>query len=330
VSTMRYKSLGTSGLDVSVLGLGCNVFGMSIDQRQAKAVVNAAIESGINLFDTAASYSAGASEEMLGEAIRGRRDQVVIATKFADTLRGLPEIPPGRPDQVKAALDASLARLGVDFVDVFYYHMPDGVTPIEETLGAMQDLVEAGKARALGCSNFLAAQLTEADELADGSGRARFAAVQNQYGLLERDAERDVLPLARELEIAFIPYMPLANGLLTGKYRRGQDPPDGSRLGFFRSIGVGGELLGEDRFEQVERLEQFASEQGHSLLELAIAAPASTPGVTSVLVGATSPEQVRANAAAAGWELDAELLDAIPRAESLGMNLGFREGDLRR
>lgn len=326
---MRYKPLGTSGIEVSVVGLGCNVFGMSIDRRQAQAVVNAALESGINLLDTAASYSAGASEEMLGEAIRGHRDEVVIATKFADTLRGVPEIPPGRPDQVPAALDASLARLGVDFVDLFYYHMPDGITPIEETLGAMQDLVQAGKARAIGCSNFRAAQLREADGLARQSGRPGLVAVQNQYGLLERDAEQDVLPLARELDIAFIPYMPLANGLLTGKYRRGEALPRGSRLEYFRSIGVGGELLGEDRFEQVERLAQFAAEQSHTLLELAIAAPASTPGVASVLVGATSPEQVGANAAAAEWELDSDLLAAIPRAESLGMNLGFREADRR-
>lgn len=327
---MRYERLGTSRIDVSVLGLGCNTFGMSIDRRQAEAVVDAALECGINFFDTAASYSGGASEEMLGEAIRGRRDEIVIATKFADTLRGLPEIPPGRADQVVAALDASLGRLGVEFVDLFYYHMPDRVTPIEETLGAMQELVEAGKARALGCSNFTAPQLRGADDVARGSGKPGFVAIQNQYGLLERDAEKDVLPLARDLEIAFIPYMPLANGLLTGKYRHGQPPPDGSRLEYFRSIGVGGELLADDRFEQVEQLAEFADEHRHTLLELAIAGPASTPGVASLLVGATSAEQVRANAAAAEWQLDGEILDAIPRVESLGMNLGFREGDRRR
>lgn len=326
---MRYSQLGTSGIEVSVIGLGCNVFGMSIGRRQARAVVCAALECGINLFDTAASYSAGASEQMLGEVIGAHRDQVVIATKFADTLRGLPEIPPGRPDQVVASLDASLKRLGVDFVDLFYYHMPDGVTPIEETLGAMQELVAAGKARALGCSNFSAKQLREADAVARDSERPGFIAVQNQYGLLERDAERDVLPLARELKIGFIPYMPLANGLLTGKYRRGLPPPEGSRLHHFRSIGVGEELFGDDRFDEVERLAEFAQQRNHSLLDLAIAAPASTPGVASVLVGATSPEQVRANAAAAEWRLEWSLLDTVPRAESLGMNLGFRAGDLR-
>jgi aryl-alcohol dehydrogenase-like predicted oxidoreductase len=324
---MRYDQLGTSGIDVSVVGLGCNSFGMSIDLRQAQAVVDAALECGINFFDTAASYGAGASEQMLGKAVHGRRDQVVVATKFADTLRGLPDIPPGRPDQVAAALEASLERLGFDYVDLFYYHMPDRVTPTEETLGAMQELVDVGKARAIGCSNFLAAQLAVADDLARDSGKPGFVAIQNQYGLLERDAEKDVLPLAREREIAFIPYMPLANGLLTGKYRRGQPPPEGTRLKYFRSVGVGGELLGDDRFDQVDELADFAGEQGHTLLELAIAAPASTPGITSVLVGATSPEQVRANAAAAAWQLDGDLLDAIPRAESLGMNLGFREGD---
>lgn len=302
---------------------------MSIDQRRANAVVDAALDCGINFFDTAASYSDGASEVMLGESIRGRRDSAVIATKFGDSLRGLPDIPPGRPDQVRVALDAALLRLGVDFVDVFYYHMPDGVTPIEETLGAMQELVEAGKTRALGCSNFSAPQLEYASNVAGASGAPGFVAIQNQYGLLERDAERDVLPLARELNVGFIPYMPLANGLLTGKYRRGHAPPAGSRLNYFTSIGVGGELLGDDRFDAVQRLAQFAQERNRTLLELAIAVPASTPGVASVLVGATSPGQVRANAAAAQWRPDVDLLDAVPRAESLGMNFGFRAGDAR-
>jgi aryl-alcohol dehydrogenase-like predicted oxidoreductase len=320
---MRYARLGDADIEVSVLGLGVNTFGMSIDRGQAAAVVDAALECGINFFDTAASYGDGASERMLGEAIRGRRDEVVIATKFGDTLRVTPEIPPGRPDQVVAAVDGSLDRLGVDHADLVYLHMPDPRTPLQETLGAMQQLVADGKARAIGCSNVTAAGLQDADELARDSGRAGFVAIQNQYGLLERDADVGLLPLARERGVAFIPYMPLANGLLTGKYRRGALPPEGSRLHHFRSLGVGQELLGDDRFGPVERLQAFAAAHGRTLHELAIAAPASTPGIASVLVGATSPEQVRSNARAAAWELDADTLQAIPRFQGLGMDLGF-------
>jgi aryl-alcohol dehydrogenase-like predicted oxidoreductase len=322
---VRYERLGSSGIEVSVVGLGCNTFGMSIDEPASRAVVDAALELGITFFDTATSYGAGASERFLGNAIRNRRDQVVIATKFADTLRGIPEgsPPPGGYAEVHKAVDASLERLGIDHVDVLYYHMPDKVTPIEETLGAMQEVVDAGKARALACSNFSSAELRQAYDVAQASGKPGFTAVQNQYSLLERDAAKSVLPVARELDIAFVPYMPLANGLLTGKYRRGQPPPEGSRLEFFSSVGVGQELLGDDRFDQVERLAEFAEEHGHTLHELAIAALASEPGVTTVLVGATSPEQVRANAAAADWELDAEMLAAVPLVESKGIEFGF-------
>jgi len=322
---VRYQPLGASGIEVSVVGLGCNTFGMSIDADRAQAVVDAALESGINFFDTAASYGAGASEEMLGKALRGRRDRAVVATKFADTLRGLPQDapPPGQRAEVFKSVDRSLERLALDYVDLLYYHMPDKVTPIEETLGAMQEVVEAGKARVIGCCNFSSSQLRQADDAARACGKPGFTAVQNQYSLLERDAERNVLPLARELDIAFIPYMPLVNGLLTGKYRRGQPPPEGSRLEYFTSVGVGRELLGDDRFEHVERLAEFAERQGHTLHELAIAAPASEPGITSVLVGATSPEQVRANAAAAEWQLEPETLDAVPRVEGKGIEFGF-------
>jgi aryl-alcohol dehydrogenase-like predicted oxidoreductase len=320
---VRYQRLGASGIEVSVIGLGCNMFGATIDRPQARSIVDAAIESGINFFDTAAVYGAGASEEMLGEAIRGRRDEVVIATKFADTLRRMPEVPPGRADQVVLSVDASLARLGLEFVDLIYYHMPDRVTPIAETVGAMQDLVAAGKARAIAVANFAAPSLREAAQATRASGKEGVVALQNQYSLLERDAEREALPLARELGIGFIPYMPLANGLLTGKYKRGAPAPTGSRLDYFGSLGVGTELLGDDRFDEVDRLTEFAADYGHSLRELAIAAVASTPGVASVLVGASAPEHVRGNASASEWQLDVDTLAAIPRVESLGMNLGF-------
>lgn len=320
---MRYQPLGSSGIEVSVIGLGCNVFGMSIDADRAMTVVDAALEQGINFFDTAEAYKG--SEEMLGRALRGRRDQAVVATKFGDVLRGLPPgPPPGERAQVHKALEGSLQRLGFDYLDVYYYHMHDGVTPIEETLGAMQELVAAGKARAIACSNFGVERLQEAEDLARASGRPGFIAVQNQFSLLERDAERDVLPYAREHDLAFIAYMPLANGVLTGKYRRGEGAPEGSRMEYFLKVGVGADLLGDDRFEAADRLAAFAEERGHTLHELAIAAPASTPGVTSVLVGATTPGQVATNAGAADWVLDADELDAVPRVESMGLNLGFR------
>jgi len=215
------------------------------------------------------------------------------------------EGPNGSPAYVRRAIEASLDRLQTDHVDLYYYHRPDDVTPIGETLSAMQELVEEGLVRAIGCSNFSAAQLAEADELAHASGRPGFVAVQNEYSLLERDAEEDLLPLARELGIAFIPYFPLASGLLTGKYRRGEPRPKGTRLEE-REID-------DDVFDRIETLDAFARERGHSLLELAIAALASQPGIPSVIAGATSAEQVRANAAAAGWELTPDELAALGR-----------------
>jgi aryl-alcohol dehydrogenase-like predicted oxidoreductase len=201
---------------------------------------------------------------------------------------------------VRSAIRSSLERLRTDRIDLYYYHRPDGVTPIAETLGAMQELVREGLVRAIGCSNFSAAQLAEADELARASGGPRFVAVQNEYSLLEREAEDEVLPLARRLGVAFVPYFPLASGLLTGKYRRDEPRPEGTRLERREIDGA--------TFDRVEALDAFARKRGHSLLDLAIAALASQPGIPSVIAGATSAEQVRANAAAAGWELTADEL----------------------
>ena len=314
---MRYAPLGRSGIEVSVVSLGCNSFGMLIDEREARAVVDAAVESGINFFDTATSYGGGESERMLGNALRTRRDDAVVATKFGDRLRDKSGAAHGAHDRVAEAADASLERLGFDHIDVLYYHMHDGVTPLAETLGAMQELVDAGKVRAIAVSNFDVQQLRESAALG-------VTAVQNQYSLLERDDDADVLPLCRELDIAFVPYMPLASGLLTGKYTRGQPPPEGSRLERFVNRGVGAELLGDDRFDVVERLEAFAAARGHTLRELAIAALAADPAIPSVLIGAKTPEQVRSNAAAADWELDEATRVAVPGATSLGMELGLR------
>jgi aryl-alcohol dehydrogenase-like predicted oxidoreductase len=303
MTPVRTQPLGESDLIVSGVGLGCNNFGGRIDLERAREVVDAALDADITFFDTADIYgNRGGSERFLGELLRGRRERVVLATKFGMDMG---EGPNGSAEYLRRAIRASLDRLQTDHVDLYYYHRPDGVTPIGETLSAMQELVEEGLVRAIGCSNFSAAQLAEADELARASGRPRFVCVQNEYSLLERDAEEDVLPLTRELGVAFIPYFPLASGLLTGKYRRGEPRPKGTRLE--------GREIDDATFDRLEALERFARERGHSLLELAIAALASQPGVPSVIAGATSAQQVRANAAAAGWELSPDELAELAR-----------------
>jgi aryl-alcohol dehydrogenase-like predicted oxidoreductase len=280
--------LGERGPQVSRVGLGCNNFGRRIAFERTRQVVDAAIETGVTFFDTADVYGDGDSERFLGELLRGRRDRVVLATKFGHgDPRG------GSRAHVLEAIDASLERLRTDHVDLCYYHRPDGVTPLAETLGAMYELVDAGKARYLGVSNFSAEQLREADALARTEG-SPLVALQNEYNLLRRDAERDTLPVCRELGIGFVPYFPLASGVLSGKYRRGEPDPPGSRLEG---------RVAHDVFDRIAPLEELARTRGRTLLELAIAVLASQPGVASVIAGATSAEQVRANAAAGEWEL---------------------------
>jgi aryl-alcohol dehydrogenase-like predicted oxidoreductase len=303
MTVMRTERLGDSDLLVSRVGLGCNNFGGRCDLDRTREVVDAALDAGINFFDTADIYgNRGGSERLLGELLQGRRERVVLATKFGMDMG---EGPNGSAGYARRAIRASLERLRTDHVDLYYYHRPDGVTPIGETLSAMRELVREGLVRSIGCSNFSAAQLAEADELARTSDGPRFVAVQNEYNLLERNAEEDVLPLAREVGVAFVPYFPLASGLLTGKYRRGEQRPAGTRLQ--------GREIDEAAFDRVEALEAFARERGHSLLELAIAALASQPGIPSVIAGATSAEQARANAAAASWELTPADLAALAR-----------------
>jgi len=292
---MRLQELGKSGLRVSRVGLGCNNFGRRLDLEGTRAVVEAALAGGITFFDTADIYGGGNSERFLGEILKGRRDKVVLATKF-----GMGEDGRGSRDYVRRAIAASLERLATDYVDLYYYHQPDGETPIGETISAMLELVDEGTVRAIGVSNFSVEQLDEAVEAGP------VAALQNRYSLVERAAEEDVLPRCRELGVSFIPYFPLASGLLTGKYRRGAPPPAGSRLESRR------DALSDEAFDRVERLEEFASGRGRTLLELAIAGLASQPAVASVIAGATSPEQVRENAAAADWELsDGELEELL-------------------
>jgi aryl-alcohol dehydrogenase-like predicted oxidoreductase len=298
---MRQNRLGRSDVAVSAVGLGCNNFGRRLDRAGTRAVIDAALDAGITFLDTADIYGGdGASERLIGDALAGRRERVVLATKFGMQMGADSGEPRGSRAYARRALEGSLERLRTDRVDLYYYHEPDGVTPIAETLGALGELADEGKVRTFGVSNLDAGQLREAA----APGDMRLVALQNEYSLLERDAERELLPLAREHGISFVPYFPLARGLLTGKFRRGEPPPEGTRL------ASSPERLTDAAFDRIEALEAFASERGHTLLELAFAGLASRPGVASVIAGAMSPAQVAANAAAAEWRLsDAELTE---------------------
>jgi aryl-alcohol dehydrogenase-like predicted oxidoreductase len=293
------------GLEVSVVGVGCNQFGWRVDSEGTRAVVDAALDAGITFFDTAESYGDGESEIFLGRALQGRRDRAVIATKFGwGRGRDDNSVARGHPEYVRQAIDGSLERLGVDHVDLYQYHRPDGVTPVQETLGAMNELVKAGKVRFIGCSNFSAAQVEEAEDVSGARGLERFVTAQNRYSLLDRAVEHDLVPVCERLGIAVIPYYPLESGLLTGKYRRGEPAPEGTRLS--------GRLdVSDEQWARIEALEGFGRERGRSLLEVAIAGLASEPVVASVIAGATKPEQVSANAAAGDWVLTAEEREAL-------------------
>lgn len=288
------RPLGDSGLDVSVVGLGCNNFGRRIDLEATRAVVDAALEQGVTFFDTANTYGRGQSEEFLGEVLEGRRDQVMLATKFGMDM-GDGKGPRGSRDYIMQAVEASLRRLRTDTIDVYWYHRPDGVTPIAETLEALDELVRRGSVRAIGASNFSAQQLEEADAVARERGLTRFTALQNEYSLLVRDAERDVLPACERLGIGFVPFFPLASGLLTGKYRRGEAGPSGARLSDREQIAS------DEQFDLLDALQSYAGARGVSLVDVAIGALIARPVISTVIAGATKPEQVRANAAAARW-----------------------------
>jgi aryl-alcohol dehydrogenase-like predicted oxidoreductase len=300
---METRRIGS--LEVTVVGLGCNNFGWRIDEEASARVVHAALEAGVNFFDTADIYGGTRSEEFLARALGRRRDEVAVATKFGmeidEKRRG------ARPEYVRRACEDSLRRLRTDRIDLYQLHKPDPETPIEETLGALDELVRAGKVREIGCSNFSAEQLREADSKAREKGAARFVSVQNEYSLLHREPEREVLPECERLGLAFLPYFPLASGLLTGKYRRGQPPPEGSRLG---GDGRFEDMLTERNLEIVESLIEFAESRGHTLLELAFSWLLTRQVVASVIAGATKPEQVKANAEAPVWKLtEAELAE---------------------
>jgi aryl-alcohol dehydrogenase-like predicted oxidoreductase len=298
---MNTRRIGS--LEVSVVGLGCNNFGRRLDYDATTAVVDAALDAGITFFDTADVYGGTKSEEYLAGALGRRRDEVVVATKFSAAVdeqrRG------ARPEYVRHAVEDSLRRLGTDRIDLYQLHTPDPDVPIGKSLAVLDELVKAGKVREIGCSNFSPDQLREAEE-AVREGAVRFVSVQNEYSLIHREAEHDVLPECERLGIAFIPYFPLANGLLTGKYRRGKDVPAGGRLDSAR----GERLLTNNNLAVVERLVEFSQRRGHTVLELAFSWLLKWPAVASVIAGATSPEQARSNAAAAGWKLtDGELVE---------------------
>jgi aryl-alcohol dehydrogenase-like predicted oxidoreductase len=300
---VRRRRIGSSGLEVSVVGLGCNNFGGRTDEAASRAVIDAALDAGIDFLDTADVYGkGGGSEEIIGRALAGRRDRVVLATKFGHDL-GDGETARGARPYIRKALEASLRRLQTDWIDLYQYHRPDGVTPVEETLAALDELVQEGTVRAIGSSNFTAAMVEEAHAVAAERGLTPFVSEQSQYSWLAREAEADLLPVCERLAIGFIPYFPLASGLLTGKYRRGEPPPEGTRLH--------GRELDEERLVRVERLEELARDLGVSLLEVAIGGLAAQPAVASVIAGATKPDQVRANAAAGNWEPSASELAAL-------------------
>ena len=296
---METARLGSSDLDVSRVGLGCNQFGRKLDRDATRAVVDAALEVGVTFFDTADVYGSGESERFIGAALGERRAGVVLGTKFGQdtSVPGLG----GSRDHMRRALEASLERLGTDVIDLYTYHRPDGVTPLEETLAAMQELVDEGRVRWLGLSNVDAVQVAAA-----AASGVTVVAVQNHYSLLHRDDDAEVLPLCRRHGIGYVPYFPLASGLLTGKYRRGERGPAGSRL-------AGRDVEASD-LEAVEALERVGAERGRGILELAVGGLASIPGIASVIAGATSPEQVRANAAVGAWHASDDDLDAIARA----------------
>ncbi|MFG1841277.1 aldo/keto reductase [Micromonospora sp. NPDC049175] len=313
VTDMTYRRLGDSGLVVSVVGIGCNNFGRKLDLDGTRAVVDAALDAGITLFDTADIYGEpqGGSEELLGQALKGRRDDVVVATKFGMDMFGLngPDFGArGSRRYIARAVEASLRRLGTDHIDLYQMHEPDPGTPIDETLAALDDLVRDGKVRYLGNSNFAGWQIADADWVASSNGRARFISAQNHYSLLERSVETEIIPACERFGLGMLPFFPLANGLLTGKYKREAQPPAGSRLS---GGGRYAERLAAADWDTIEAIEAYAAERGVSMLQVAIGGLAAQPAVTSVIAGATTPEQVRANAAAGTWEPSDEDLAAL-------------------
>jgi aryl-alcohol dehydrogenase-like predicted oxidoreductase len=301
---MQLRPFGTTKLKVSAVGLGCNNFGSRLDREATQKIVHAALDAGITLFDTADIYGdRGDSERMLGEALGARRKEVVLVTKFGLPMDGTGRRQGGSRRYLPRALEASLKRLKTDWVDVYYFHRPDPETPIAETLAALDDLVRAGKVRHIGCSNFSAAQIHAAQDAARAKGSTAFTATQEQYNLLSREIERDVIPAITAEKLTLLPYFPLASGMLTGKYRLGKPLPEGTRLSNAR---YSDRFLNDENLRTVERLQTFCAARGRTLLQLAFGWLLAKPYVSSVIAGASTPEQLRQNAEAIGWDLGAE------------------------
>ncbi len=306
---MELRRLGTSGLKVSAIGLGCNNFGMRIDQAETQVVVDAALDHGITFFDTADIYGGTQSEVFLGAALKGKRDKAIIGTKFA-----MGENAGGSRRYVVAAVEASLKRLGTDRIDLYQMHRPDPETPIDETLRALDDLVRDGKVLYLGNSNFSGWQIADAEWISRTSGLERFVSAQNNFSLLERNVSREVLPACEKFGLGFLPFFPLASGLLTGKYVRGEAPADGTRLAAWGARGAA--ALNDKNFDKVEALDAWARDNGHSLLELAFAWILGHPVVSSVIAGATKVEQIEANAKGADWKLTPQQVEEVTKLVS--------------
>lgn len=308
---MKHRKLGKSELQVSVVGLGCNNFGFvaNMDVEASRKVIDKAIEVGVNFFDTSDSY--GTSEEIMGEVLGERRKKIVLATKV-----GAKQSPEGQKSGVSrkyilAEVEESLRRLRTDWIDLYQIHYPDPKTPIEETLRALDDLVKQGKVRYIGCSNFSAAQLNEAQQTATEKKLTSLVSSQDEYSLVARGIEREMLPAIGRHGMGELPYFPLASGLLTGKYTMGQPAPSGTRLANKQALADKYHTAANQ--EKAARLEQFATRRGHTLLELAFSWLVARPAVASVIAGATKPEQIEKNAKAAGWELNAEELAEVDR-----------------
>jgi aryl-alcohol dehydrogenase-like predicted oxidoreductase len=302
---MKYRQLGRSGLTVSVVGLGCNNFGGNpvqaaagtvyglMDLEQTRAVVDAAFDAGVTLYDTADVYGQGGSEGFLGAILGGRRQQVVLATKWGSGMTERHDIAWGSRRYIRQACEASLRRLNTDYIDLYQMHWPDARTPVEETLDALDELVKEGKIRYIGSSHFTAWQVADSDWIARSSQRTRFISAQNHYSLVERAADAELIPACARFGVGLLPYFPLANGLLTGKYRRHQPAPTGTRMA--------GRAIDDGLYDTIEKLIDFAKARGHSLVDVAVGALIAQPVVGSVITGATQVAQIRANAAAAGW-----------------------------
>jgi aryl-alcohol dehydrogenase-like predicted oxidoreductase len=310
---MQVRELGAGGPKLSVVGLGCNNFGSRMDSENVAPVAHAALDAGITHFDTAEMYGGGHSEEFLGAALGARRSEVAIATKFTPRPNDEAYRPGVLADRIRTAVEGSLRRLGTDYIDVYYQHYPDADGPVEEALETLNGLVKAGKVLYLANSNVSAAQITRAGEVAADRGWARFTGTQIEWSLLSRDVEESIVPAATATGLGVVPFFPLASGMLTGKYRKDEPYPEDSRLGFAKKAGAAGlaRFATDENFAKVDAYTAFATANGHTVTELAIGWLLAQPSVTSVIAGATKPEQVAANVAAASWALSAAEADTV-------------------